>query len=356
MRALFLHTGRDWDGHARIFATVARALAERGYDTWFGAPSGSEAATQAVSRGIDVVALAERRRPRADAARLREALPRGFADVVFVHDDHEHLTASFAVRKTKRGGVVRRIGAGERLERTWRARRAERLAPTRYLYTSESPPSGHAAPSGAPAPMRAELGVAAPLSIVGSDLAAARVLVCIATHQSQRRASHVVRAAALLAQRHRELTLRVIGSVAFDEDLRLLAAALGIARRVEWLGHPRELTAALAGAAAGWVIADGDEAALGALELMAHGIPVLAERSSVAARYVSHGIHGTLMATLDPALMAAETAVLLADGERRDAMGAAGRSRIDREFPLREMLAGFEHAVRSVRELHGAVR
>lgn len=366
MRALFVSGATAWEGGARVFATVARALAERGHDTWFAAPAGCEAASQAVARGAQVIGLPERRSARGDAKRLREQLPRDFVDVVFVHDDREQLAATFAIRGAKRGGVVRRIAAGGTLELTWRGRRAERLLPARHLYTSETPPTGHAAPSGTLTPMRAELGVDVEAASheeggrngfdhrPGAESHATAeppiVLACVATRASLRRATNVVRAAALLAQRHASLRLRVIGSVAADEELKLLAAALGIARRVEWVGHPPDMTAALRDVAAGWVVADGDDAALGALDLMARGVAVLAERTSVAARYVNHGIQGTLMATLDPALMAAETAVLLSDKLRRAAMGAAGRARVEREFPFRDMLAAFEHAARSTRE------
>lgn len=357
MRALFVHGDAAWGGGARVFASVARALAERGHETWFAAPSGSEAAAEAAGRGANVIGLPARRSARGDARRLREQLPRDFVDVVFVHDDREQLAASLAVRGAGRGSVARRVAAGGLLSRTWRGRRAERLVPTRLLYTSEEPPAGHAAPSGALTPMRAELGVeeggrdgsAAPHAEAG-DLGDAPILALIATRESLRRATNVVRMAALLAQRHAGLRLRVIGSVAHDEELKLLAAARGIARRVEWLGHPRHLSRVLDGVAAGWVIADGDDAALGALDLMAHGVAVLAERASISARYVSHGIQGMLLATLDPPLMAAETAILLADRERRLAMGAAGRARVEREYPFRDMLAAFEHAMRSARE------
>ncbi len=361
MRALFVHGGTAWEGGARIFATVARAFAERGHETWFAAPAGSEAAVEAIERGVTVVALPERRSARGDAKRLRDQMPRSYADVTFVHDDRTQLAAALAVRAVGHGGVVRRVAAGERLVLTWRGRRAERLVPTRILYTSESAPAGHAAPSGALTPMRAELGVESGGRAgdwgdgrIPSDLGDSPVLACVATRASLRRATNVVRAAALLAQRHAGLRLRVIGSVSQDEEIKLLAAALGIARRVDWLGHPRDMGKALEGAAAGWVVADGDDAALGTLDLMAHGVAVLAERTSIASRYVSHGIQGTLMATLDPPLMAAETAILLSDRERRMAMGAAGRARVEREFPFRDMLAAFEHAARSARERVGA--
>lgn len=357
MRALFLNGGTAWEGGVRVFAAVARALAQRGHDTWLAAPAGSEAAAQAVQHGVQVVALSARRSIWSDERRIRRALSPHFVDAVFVHDDHEHLAAVIAARRTRRGGIVRRLPAGGTLTATWRSRRAEQLLPVRLLYTSESPPTGHAAPSGSLTPMRGEMGVRIPALPAALGVAARDdqgssepVLVCIATRDSLRRATNVVRAAAMLAQRHARLRLRIIGSVAADEELKLLAAALGIAKRVEWVGHPRDMSEALRGAAAGWVIADGDDAAIGVLDLMAHGIAVLAERTSVASRYVSHGIQGTLMATLDPPLMAAETAILLSDRERRVAMGAAGRARVEREFDEADMVAAFETALRATRE------
>ncbi|MEP7381028.1 MAG: glycosyltransferase family 4 protein, partial [Gemmatimonadota bacterium] len=159
MRALFLSSGTAWEGGVRVFTSVARALAERGHDTWLAAPAGSEAATQAVQRGVRVIALPEPAGAWSMSRRVRKELPREFVDAVFVHDDREQVAATMAVRRSGRGGVVRRIAAGERLESTFRARRAEQFVPVRYLYTSESPPTGHAAPSGSLSPMRAELGV-----------------------------------------------------------------------------------------------------------------------------------------------------------------------------------------------------
>lgn len=350
MRVLFMHAAPEWDGRARVFAIVARALADRGYDTWVAAPAGSEVSTQVVAAGINLLALPHRRGTVADTRQLRALLPRDFVDVAFVHSEHEHLVAALAARWAGHGMVVRRVAAGERLTIGWRSRRADSLTPTRLLYTSESPPSGTATASGSLPALRAELGAAVVPKQPSDNGSGAPVLVCVATRHSLRRATNVVRATALLAQRHTTLRLRVLGSAAHDEDLKLLASALGIGRRVDWLGHPRDAGAAVRGAAAGWVVADGDDAGLGVLDLMANSVAVLAERTTVAARYVSDGIHGELMAHLDPALMAAETAVLLADPERREAIGAAARARVEREFPLREMLAGFEQAVRAAKE------
>jgi Glycosyl transferases group 1 len=348
MRVVFVHAMADWSGRGRIFAGVARALADRGYETWLAVPAGTEAAARAVAIGLSILPLPERRGGWRDARRMRALLPRDFVDVLFVHDEREHLAASIAARLAGRGMVVRRVPAGAAPGVGWRGRRAEQLAATRYLYTSESPPSGHAAPSGALTPMRAELGVAVPPPRPPNGELPA--LVCVATAESRRRTTNVLRAMSLLAQRHQDLRLRMLGSAAHDEDLRILASALGIAGRTEWTGHPVDRSAALRGAVAAWVIGEGDDAALGVLDCMAHGVAVLSERTPIVARYVSNGIHGMLMPQLDPPLMASETAVLLGDAERREAMGTAGRLRVEREFSEREMLAGFEQAVRAARE------
>lgn len=351
MRLAFLHSAAEWDGHARVFATVARALSERGHDCWFIAPSGSEAAMQAVERGTRLLALPPGQGALRASRTIRSLLPPDFADAIYVHRDDEHLMAALAVRAAGRGQVVRRVGAGERLKMGWRGTRAGKLAATRSLYTTDSPPSSLAAPSGTLPGVRAEVGVGIPQDVPGTVRfpGEANSLLLVATRDALRRATNVVRAAALLAQRHQSLRLRVLGSVAYEQDLRLLAAALGLGRRVDWLGFA-DGAAAYHGVFAGWVIADHDDAAMSALDVMAHGIPVMAERTTVAARYVADGIHGVTMAKLDPALMAAEMAVLLSEPDVRAAMGSAARLRVEREFPLREMLAGFEQAARGARE------
>jgi glycosyltransferase involved in cell wall biosynthesis len=285
-----------------------------------------------------------------DSRWLRELLNTQPTDAVFVHTDHEHLVAAMALRKVSRGALVRRMGAGEQIDQSMRTRRAEKLWPARYMYTSETPPTGQAAPSGHLSPMRVELGVPLPSDVAPAPEDGYTLLACIASREALRRATNVVRATAYLAQRHPVLRLRVIGTAAADPDLQVLASALGIGRRVEWVPHAVDPATALRGVSAGWVIADGDDAGLGVLHLMASGIVALTERASVAARYMSHGIHGVLLTNLEPPEMAAETTVLLADADRRRAMGASARTRVEREFPLRQMLSGFEGVARASRD------
>jgi hypothetical protein len=353
-RIAFLHFDPSWSGRTQVFATVAHELGARGYDATLIVPADSEVAALVQRSNAEILPVAPSGFPWMRDARLRKAIGDRAFDTFFVHSPAEQLAAAAIVRRSGHGAVVRRLGAGEVLDHERMPAGADRIAATRYLYTSESPPSGHAAPSRRLSPLRAELGVTIPLKPAAELSSGAPDetwwLACIATREAIRRATNVVRAAAFLAQRQPKLRIRVIGSAASDPDFRVLAGALGLGKRVDWVPHPPSLAHALRGVAVGWVIADGDDAGLGVLHLMANSVVVLAERSTVASHYVADGIHGALVRQLDPPVMAAETSVLLADVDRRRAMGAAGRSRAEREFPLRAMLAGFEQAARATRE------
>ncbi|MGQ0766939.1 MAG: glycosyltransferase [Gemmatimonadota bacterium] len=337
-------------GQSRVFTTVAHELGARGYETAVVVPAGSEVARLAARTNAEVLEITAGRLPLPLGRRLRAMLGLRTVDAIFVHSDREHATAaSLQVRGASRGLIIRRIGAGSRPPAGARVERAERRATTRYIYTSETPPTGHSAPSGRPTPARAELGVTIPLAPASdfTDDNGGIVLACIATREAVRRATNVLRSASWLTQRHPGLRVRVIGSAAADPDFRVLAGALGLARRVDWIPHPQSFAQALRGASLGWVIADGDDAGLGVLNLMANSIVVMAERSTVASHYVADGIHGILSPILDPTQMAAEASLLMADVRRRRTMGAAGRVRAERDFPLRSMLIGFEQVVRA---------
>lgn len=349
VRLLFVQASPEWTGATRVFATVAHDLATRGYATALAVPEDSAVHRIASRAEAAVLDLPAERHRRHDIARVVECLESTRAETVFVHGDYDHDIVAAALKKVKRGALVRRLGAGEVLEPTPRARRAEKAWPVRYLYTTENPPSGHAAPSGSLAAMRADLGVPVPEVPADPPRDGYGVVACIASREALRRATHVLRALAMMTQQHPTLRLRVIGTAAGDPDLQVLASALGLTGRVEWITQGMRAADVLAGVSAGWVVADGDDLGLGLLHLMAHGIVPLGERSPVGMRYVTPGVHGILLAQLEPPAMAAETTVLLADRARRATMGAAARARVEREFTLREMLAGFETAARATR-------
>jgi hypothetical protein len=93
-----------------------------------------------------------------------------------------------------------------------------------------------------------------------------------------------------------------------------------------------------------------DDAAYGFLDLMALRVPVLAERSAMAQRYVADGIGGILLPPNDAPTTAAMVTGFLADEERRAAMGNAAHVRVARDFRADEMVDAFARVTDAARD------
>src|SRR6185437_9201182 len=152
---------------------------------------------------------------------------------------------------------------------------------------------------------------AASLTTIGAP-AGARVIVCLYEVSQRARVATALRTIALLTPRHPDLHLAIMGAGAGHEDLRMHAAALGISRHVSYLGERDDDLAVLRAADIGWVVADGDTAGYAALDFMAMGTPVLADRDTIAARYIADGITGALLTPGETPATAAIVAALLA--------------------------------------------
>jgi glycosyltransferase involved in cell wall biosynthesis len=78
------------------------------------------------------------------------------------------------------------------------------------------------------------------------------------------------------------------------------------------------------------------------LEAMASGLPVVATDVGGADELVRPGETGLLVPAHRPRALADALAELLGDAAKRQAMGAAGRRRVEAEFSLGEMLRRYE--------------
>jgi glycosyltransferase involved in cell wall biosynthesis len=132
--------------------------------------------------------------------------------------------------------------------------------------------------------------------------------------------------------------------------MRMHAAALGISRHVTYLGERDDDLAVLRAAEVGWVVADEDTAGYAALDFMAMGTPVLADRDTIAARYIADGITGALLAPGETPATAAILAALLTHEDQRVAMGSAGRARVAREYKESTMLDLLQEAADMARD------
>src|SRR6185503_13571449 len=178
---------------------------------------------------------------------------------------------------------------------------------------------------------------------------ALKFIVCIYDPTSRGRAATAIRTISMLAPRHPNLRLIIVGQGSDDEDLRMQAAALRVLHLVSFLGERDDVISLMQDAALGWVVADADTGAYGVLDLMAVGIPTVSSEGGVAQRYIANGISGALYPPDDSASTAATVAGMLLSDETREAMGKAARTRVAREFPETEMIEGFDRAANSAR-------
>jgi glycosyltransferase involved in cell wall biosynthesis len=176
-----------------------------------------------------------------------------------------------------------------------------------------------------------------------------RYIICVYDRTSRGRAATAIRTVSMLAPRHPYLRLIIFGAGSDSEDLRMQAAALDVMHLVSFLGERDDHLTLMRDAELGWVVAEGDTAAYGILDLMALGVPVIAAEGSVAETYVANLISGTLIPPEDASTTAASVVTLLVSEEQRVAMGAAAKARVAREFPESAMVDGFEAALRAAR-------
>jgi glycosyltransferase involved in cell wall biosynthesis len=349
VRTLFYYSASAWSGSARAFAVAARGLAARGEPVTVACCAGTAAEQVFAREGLDVVALPGDGTVAGDAWRLRRVLRDRFVEVVFLHTPREQLIASSAMRLAERGAVIRRIPAGRIAGSRDGGRLAERMASSRLLFTTEA---DRARSPGAASSFVAPLGVdVTRVDGIRADARASlgveprtQLIVCVTAGSARVRAGTALRTLGLLAARHPDLRLALVGPGADEEDVHMHAAALGVSPLVHFLGERDDLPVVLAAADVGWVAADGDDGAFACLDFMAARIPIVSERSPLIAHYVPDGIAGVLLPPAEPSDTAAAVASFLAHGEQREAMGRAGRTRAQRDFGEQAMIDGFAAA------------
>jgi glycosyltransferase involved in cell wall biosynthesis len=353
MRILFYSRAPHWNGSARALAAAARGLSERGHNVTVVCPPESALEQHLEFGAYEVLSLSIAPPWPVSALRLRKLLHDRFIQVIIVGGDREQLIAAAAARLAERAAVLRRIPVGQSARLSPGARTALRLAPGGFLFASDddrrrAPATPHArfAPALVPLGVNAQAYDAirpASRASIGAP-GGARLLVCVYDRSGRARAASVLRVIALLAPRHPELRLALVGAGSDDEELRMHAAALRITGLVSFLGDRDDYLSVLSVADLGWVVADGDNAVFALLDLLASRVPVLAERGTIAQAYVPDGIAGILLPQGEAPEIAAAVALLLGHDDQRAAMGGAGRARVSRDCSEQKMVDAFEAA------------
>jgi N-acetyl-alpha-D-glucosaminyl L-malate synthase BshA len=146
----------------------------------------------------------------------------------------------------------------------------------------------------------------------------------------------------------RPARLRLVGDGPARPSALALAAALGVAADVEWLGEREDLPALLAGAAAFLLPSASESFGLAALEALACGVPVVASSVGGLPEVVADGEVGFLHGAGDLVAMAASVGRLVDDPALRARFGAAARARAEAHFPLEPAVDRYEAIYRRV--------
>jgi glycosyltransferase involved in cell wall biosynthesis len=152
---------------------------------------------------------------------------------------------------------------------------------------------------------------------------------------ARKRHADVLRAVALLADRHPRLRYLVIGDGPELGALRALAGELGIGERLELAGQlPGPAALARTRRATLFAMPSTDEAfGVAYVEAMAGWLPAIGAAGEAGPREIgSHGGGMTLVAPGDPPALAAAIDDLLGDGDRLRAAGDAARATVQRAF------------------------
>ncbi|MGD1104920.1 MAG: glycosyltransferase family 4 protein [Terriglobia bacterium] len=152
---------------------------------------------------------------------------------------------------------------------------------------------------------------------------------------------YLLKAAAVLQREFPALRVEIAGSGPQREKLEQMAATLGVAGRIEFLGWVDDLSSVLSR----WdvfVLPSLEEGfPLAALEAMATGLPVVASSVGGVPELVVDGKTGWLVPPGDVEALAARLHLLLSNPEQRLSMGAAAAVRVRDHFSLAQMTENF---------------
>jgi glycosyltransferase involved in cell wall biosynthesis len=151
---------------------------------------------------------------------------------------------------------------------------------------------------------------------------------------------HLVAAAALVVREVPDARFLILGSGDLREALDRQVKDLGLERHVFLTGFREDVWGVMKSFDI-FVMSSVAESLGGAvLEAMACGCPVVATRITGISESVIDGETGVLVAPRDESGLASALAGLLRDPERRRALGAQGRRRVETAFSVEEMVRG----------------
>jgi glycosyltransferase involved in cell wall biosynthesis len=152
----------------------------------------------------------------------------------------------------------------------------------------------------------------------------------------------LIRAVAIAVRRDPAFRLEIAGDGPEEGAIRALVAELGLEGHVRFLGLVRDVPSVLRRASQFVLSSTSEGIPVTLLEAMARGLPTVATRVGGIPEVVAEGETGLLVPPSDPAAMAEALLAVAGDPARGEAMGRAGRARVESRFDVRRMVREYE--------------
>lgn len=175
-----------------------------------------------------------------------------------------------------------------------------------------------------------------PPHLRGNPAGAVPQLMMVARFQPQK--DHPTLLKALAGLRHLEWELALAGDGPLRPQMENLAASLGLAGRVQFLGVRQDIPELLARAQALVLISNWEGFPLSILEAMRAGLPVVASDVGGVKEQVTNGLNGFLVPRGGQAALQERLTTLITGPGLRARLGASGRKLFEDRFTVGQMV------------------
>lgn len=174
------------------------------------------------------------------------------------------------------------------------------------------------------------------------------IAISVARLSAEKDFPTLLRAISIAIQAVPDLKLKLVGDGPERGKLEQLAQELKLSEHVEFLGDRHDVPKLLT--QAGFFVSSSltEGISLTLLEAMAVGLPVIATRVGGNSEIVDDPRTGRLIPSSDPASLAGAIVAMCQQPETWQALGQAGRARVEEHFEVRRMVADYEQLYRNL--------
>jgi glycosyltransferase involved in cell wall biosynthesis len=166
--------------------------------------------------------------------------------------------------------------------------------------------------------------------------------VMVARFSDEKDFETLLEATRYVVHKRPDFQLKLIGDGPLRKEMQSLATRLGVERAVEFMGNRHDVPARLSAADMFILSTRTEGMSISLLEAMAAGLPVVATSVGGNPEVIVEGETGFLVPQFSPEKLAEKIVWLLDHPGEAQAMGHAGRERVETKFDVRQTVKAYE--------------